>query len=165
MYWHILHWLHKQTLSLSLSHIQMLFDSSTAEDFWKHCFISGEIAQNQQFLLLPQCFQLYLIVEPSVIEIFQIFVNMLTKSSAAELLYVGHHLRQIMRKPTLWTLLNPFPHTTMRERVEVSTQVSLSMPCRLTRTDTFSPPVDVPFQESLPPEMCLPGLRKTNQCK
>ena len=49
----------------------------------------GEIAHNEQFLHLPQCFQLYLMMKLLCIEIFHIFVNMFLKSSAADLLYVG----------------------------------------------------------------------------
>ena len=57
----------------------------------KKTVTKGEI---EQFLLLPQCFQLYLIIEPSVIVIFHIFVNMFSNSYAAELLYVGKSLNQ-----------------------------------------------------------------------
>ena len=49
----------------------------------------GEIAHDQQFLLWPQSFQLYLIIKLSFMEIFQVFVTMFSKSSAADLLYVG----------------------------------------------------------------------------
>ena len=51
----------------------------------------GEIAQNEQFLLLPQCFQtLYTVVNiPTIIEIFHIIEFTFSKSSAADLLYVG----------------------------------------------------------------------------
>ena len=47
----------------------------------------GEIAQ--QFLLLSQCFQLFLMIKLSFMEIFHIFANMFLKTFAAELLYVG----------------------------------------------------------------------------
>ena len=49
----------------------------------------GEIAHDEQFLLWPQCFQLYLTIELSFMEIFQVFVTIFLKSSAADLLYVG----------------------------------------------------------------------------
>ena len=32
----------------------------------------GEIVQNKQFLLLPQCFQLYSVIIPSILETFHI---------------------------------------------------------------------------------------------
>ena len=43
----------------------------------------AEIAQNEQFLLWPQCFQLYFTIKLSFLEIFQVFVTMFSKSSAA----------------------------------------------------------------------------------
>ena len=48
-----------------------------------------EIAQNEQFLLLPQCYQLCLVIIPIFIEMFYCFAKMFSKSSAAESLYVG----------------------------------------------------------------------------
>ena len=50
----------------------------------------GEIAlYYEQFLFWQQCFQLYLTIQLYFIEIFHVFVNMLSKSSASELLHVG----------------------------------------------------------------------------
>ena len=49
----------------------------------------GEIAQDEQFPLLPQCFQLYLIIKLSFMDIFLFFFPLFSKSSAADLLYVG----------------------------------------------------------------------------
>ena len=49
----------------------------------------GEIAQNEQFLLWPKYFQLYLIIMLLFIEIFPIFAKMFSKSSAADFLYMG----------------------------------------------------------------------------
>ena len=46
----------------------------------------GEIAQNKQFLHLPQR---YSIIVPLVIEIVHIFAKMFTTSTCADLLYVG----------------------------------------------------------------------------
>ena len=47
----------------------------------------GEIAQNEEFQLLPRCFQLYSIIIPLIIyRDFSRFAKML---SAADLLYVG----------------------------------------------------------------------------
>ena len=48
-----------------------------------------------------------------------------------------NHMSRPARKSTLWTLRN------------VSSRISLSLPCRLTRIDTFSPAVDFLFQESV----------------
>ena len=35
----------------------------------------GEIAQNKQFLLLPQLFQLFSVIKPTFIELFRVFAN------------------------------------------------------------------------------------------
>ena len=45
--------------------------------------------QKEKFPLLPQCFQLYLMIKLSFMEIFRSFANMFSMSSAAELSYVG----------------------------------------------------------------------------
>ena len=50
----------------------------------------GEIAHDELFLLLAQCFQLCKLILLSFTEIFRIFVNMFSKSSAVDLLYVGN---------------------------------------------------------------------------
>ena len=47
-----------------------------------------EIAQDEQFLLLAQCFQLHSIIIASLRKIFHIIVEMFSKPSAAGLLYV-----------------------------------------------------------------------------
>ena len=46
-----------------------------------------EIAQNKQFLLLPQCFPLLVIGYPFKYREFLLFVNICSKLSAAELSY------------------------------------------------------------------------------
>ena len=49
-----------------------------------------KIAHDEQFHLWPQCFQLHLLtIKRSFMEIFQVFVTMFSKSSAADSLYVG----------------------------------------------------------------------------
>ena len=53
-----------------------------------------EIAQNKHFLLLPQCFQLFVIVIHSIIEIFYLLTKYV-QSSAAELSYEGRGLKEI----------------------------------------------------------------------
>ena len=45
----------------------------------------GEIAKGEQFLLWPQCFQLYLTIKLSFKDIFQVFVNTFSKLSAVDL--------------------------------------------------------------------------------
>ena len=47
---------------------------------------NGEISHNEQFLHLPQWFQICLIITPPYI--LQFFAGMFTKLSAADLLYV-----------------------------------------------------------------------------
>ena len=44
-----------------------------------------EIAQDEQFLLLQQCLQLYMMIKLQ----FKVVARMLSKSSAADLLYMG----------------------------------------------------------------------------
>ena len=55
----------------------------------------GEIAHNEQTLLLLQYIQLYLIIEPLFLEIFHVFTNIFSKSSAADLLSVGKVLTHV----------------------------------------------------------------------
>ena len=68
------------TFHLTLSHMQTTFENTVTK---------GEIAQNKQFLLLLQCFQLDSVIILSFIKICNIFANMFSKLSAADLLYVG----------------------------------------------------------------------------
>ena len=49
----------------------------------------GEIAQNEQFHHLPLCFQLFSVPILSFIECCHVFAWLFTKSSAADLFYVG----------------------------------------------------------------------------
>ena len=46
------------------------------------------IAQNKQFLLLPQCFQLFFITNLSFMESFHVYVYSFSKSSADNMFYV-----------------------------------------------------------------------------
>ena len=55
----------------------------------KQCAAKREIAYNVQFLLLPQCFQLDSSIILSFTEILHIFAKIFSKSSAADLLYLG----------------------------------------------------------------------------
>ena len=63
-----------KTLTLSL--IQTLSGASAAD-------------HDEQFLLLPQYFQLFSVIKPTFIELFCVFAYILSKPSAANLLYVG----------------------------------------------------------------------------
>ena len=49
----------------------------------------AKIAHDEQFPYWAQCFQLYLKIKLSFLEIVQVFVTMFLKSSGADLLYVG----------------------------------------------------------------------------
>ena len=49
----------------------------------------GEIAHDEQFLHWQQCFQIYLTIKISFMDIFQVFDTMFSMSSTADLFYVG----------------------------------------------------------------------------
>ena len=49
--------------------IQTLSDASAADVIWKHCG-KGEFAHDEQFLLLPQCFQYLHIIVHNFVKIF-----------------------------------------------------------------------------------------------
>ena len=66
----------------------MISDDSAADNLQQIIVANGETAHNEQFHILPQCFQLYLIIKPLYIENVHILANMVSKSSAADLLYV-----------------------------------------------------------------------------
>ena len=69
----------------------MLSDASAADKPGQQNVTKVEIAQNKQFLHLPQCFQLRLFNNYKLLfmEIYYFFARMFWKSSAADLLYVG----------------------------------------------------------------------------
>ena len=67
----------------------MLFDASAAEGFLK-TVTKEEIAQNEQILLLPQCFLLLVIGYPFSYRDFPFFDKICSKSSAVELSYEGN---------------------------------------------------------------------------
>ena len=68
----------------------MLSDASAADSFLKTLLVTKEeIAQNVQFLLLPQCFPLFVIGYPFNYRDFLCSDNIRSKSSAAELSYEG----------------------------------------------------------------------------
>ena len=78
-----------ETDSLTLTHKQTLSDAAAANPSLENVVTKEEIAQNEQFLLLPQCFQLYSANTLYFFEKFHTSVDMFSKLSAADLLYVG----------------------------------------------------------------------------
>ena len=67
----------------------MLSDASAADGFLK-TVTKEEIAQNKQFLLLPQCFPLLVFIGyPFNYRDFPFFEKICSKLSAAELFYEG----------------------------------------------------------------------------
>ena len=59
-------------------HFLMPMQQTTIENI----FAKGEIALHKQFHLLPQCFQLYLLIILAFIEIFHILILLFSKLSA-----------------------------------------------------------------------------------
>ena len=50
---------------------------------FKNIVTKGEIAQKEQFLLLPQCFNLFSVIKPSFIECYCVCAEMVSQSFAA----------------------------------------------------------------------------------
>ena len=73
-----------QVIGLTLSHMQTLSVASAVDDFWKH---------NEQFLLLPLCFQLFSIIKLSLTEIFYKFVLDVFKVICSRFVVCGKGLR------------------------------------------------------------------------
>ena len=71
---------------ITFSTMQKHFDASAVNKFLKST--KGEIDYNAQYLLLPRCFQLNLIIILSFIVIFHIFTLMFSESPAADMLHV-----------------------------------------------------------------------------
>ena len=67
----------------------MLSDAYAADGVFKNIVTKEEIAQNEQFLLLPQCFPVFVIGYPFNYRDFPSFDKTCSKSSAAELSYEG----------------------------------------------------------------------------
>ena len=67
----------------------MLSDASAADSFFENIVINKKNAQNEQFLLLPQCFPLLVMGYPFNYRYFLCFDKIWSKSSAAELSYEG----------------------------------------------------------------------------
>ena len=74
---------------LALNFIQTLSDASAADGFLK-TVTKEEIAQNEQFLLLQQCFQLLVVGYPFNYRDFLFFDKICSKSSAAEFSHEGN---------------------------------------------------------------------------
>ena len=65
------------------------FERLCSRRLFENIVTKEEIAQNVQFLLLPQCFQLFVIGYPFNYGDFLCFDKIRSMSSAAELLYEG----------------------------------------------------------------------------
>ena len=89
---------------------------------------NGEITHDEQFLLLPHCLQLY----------FHIFFCKLSKSSSADLLYVGngYEIREVFCNNTIY----PFPY---KYAFDISAADGFLKTCqqkkKLLKTSNFSP--------------------------
>ena len=70
----------------------MLSDASAGRQLFENIVTKEEIAQNEQFLLLPQCFPLLVIGYPFNYRDFPYFDKIWSKSSAAEMPYEGKGL-------------------------------------------------------------------------
>ena len=68
------------------------FGCLCSRQLFENILTKEEIAQNKQFLLLPQCFPLLVIGYPFNYRDFPLFDKICSKSSAAELLYEGKSL-------------------------------------------------------------------------
>ena len=64
-------------------------DAFAADDF-ENNVTKDEITHDEQFPKLSQCYQLHSKAIPSFIEIYHSFIEILSKSNAADLLYVGN---------------------------------------------------------------------------
>ena len=76
-----------------LYHLTDTFRRICSRRLLKTLWQKEKIAHDEQFPILPQCFQLYLMIKLSFMEISHTFANMFSKSSAAKVSYVGKGLR------------------------------------------------------------------------
>ena len=70
---------------ITLPLIKMLSDPFCSRQLFGNMVTKEEIAQNEQFILLSQCFQLLIIGYPFNLRGFLLFDKICLKSSAAEL--------------------------------------------------------------------------------
>ena len=82
----------------------MLSDASAADGFFQNIVAKEEIAQNEQFLLLPQCFPLLVIGYPFNHRDFLFFDKICSKLSAAVLSYEGKGLPFPTCRDTFWCI-------------------------------------------------------------
>ena len=75
---------------LTVSYIKTLADAFSAD--FENTVTKGEFARDEQIPLLPQCFPLYSMVILSFKEVIHMFAWMISKSSAASLLYLEKRL-------------------------------------------------------------------------
>ena len=112
-----------QSRLLQISHmlerlIQTLFDDCSRQLF-ENIVTTEEIAQNGQFLLLPQCFPLVVIGYPFNYRYFLFVEKICSKLSAAELLYEGKGVCTTFHLKL--ADINPFPHTTHLQQTTLKT--------------------------------------------
>ena len=83
-FWHVKHVFFYLNFP-TCNHILTCLQQTTFENI----VAKGECSHDEQFLHLPQCFQLYLIIMPLFMIIFPIYANIFSKLLAADLQYVG----------------------------------------------------------------------------
>ena len=88
MYIHV-HLVTVVTISVNPCHTCRCILTHLKQTTLENIVAKGEIDHDEQFLLWPQCVQLYLTIKLSFMEIFHVFVDMFPKASAADLMYVG----------------------------------------------------------------------------
>ena len=81
--------INERTMLLTLSVMKTFSHASGADSFFENIVTKEVIAQNKQFLLLPQCFPHFVIGYPFNYIDFRFFDKICSKSSAAELSYEG----------------------------------------------------------------------------
>ena len=65
-----------------------LYKHFLTQTTFENIVTKGDITHGEEFLCLPQCFQLYSMNKLSFMVVYYIFAQMFSKLSAADLLYV-----------------------------------------------------------------------------
>ena len=103
----------------------MLSDASAADGFLKNMATKEEIAQNEQFLLLTPCFQLYSIIVLLFKGSFQFCSSMFLKCRfvvcGKGLMSTGHEYLIRYSNNLYNSILNPFPQTTNLQQMTLIT--------------------------------------------
>ena len=76
-------------IMIILSDLQTHFRRICSRTLLKTLWQIGKLLMMSNFPLLPQCFQLYLMIKLSFMEIFHILTYLFSNSSAEDLSYVG----------------------------------------------------------------------------